>query len=304
MYERFTDRARRVMQLANKAAIRSGDDRIDALHIFLALVEEGSGVGARVLTNLGVERDQIEREIKRLRRPEPAVDNKSELEQTPRAKKVAQYACEEARSFGSRQVDTEHILLGLLREPQGLAAQVLTSLRLKPEWVRQEVMEFLGTRAAESPPGVTASAALLPISDRASQAIHYAQDAAERSHHEFVGTEHLLLGLIKEGTGVAATALKNLGVDLLTAQMAVEELTKAARKSIAGKLPLSAPAKDTITYAMEEARNLGHNYVGTEHVLLGLLREPTGLVEELLTGCGLKLEQVRDEIVKLLGPTH
>jgi ATP-dependent Clp protease ATP-binding subunit ClpC len=129
-----------------------------------------------------------------------------------------------------------------------------------------------------------------------------ANQEAQRFNHEYVGTEHLLLGLVKEGTGVAANCLKNLGVDLKKIRMEVEKIVKSGPQMVTmGKLPQTPRAKKVIEYAIEEARLLGHNYVGTEHLLLGLLREQDGVAAQVLMNLGLRLEDVREEVLKLLG---
>ncbi|MFM7116290.1 MAG: ATP-dependent Clp protease ATP-binding subunit, partial [Planctomycetota bacterium] len=115
-------------------------------------------------------------------------------------------------------------------------------------------------------------------------------------------TEHMLLGLVKEGTGVAANVLKNLDVDLRKIRLEVEKLVQSGPEMITmGKLPQTPRAKKVIEYSMEEARNLNHNFVGTEHLLLGLLREHEGVAAQVLMNLGLKLEDVREEVLNLLG---
>jgi ATP-dependent Clp protease ATP-binding subunit ClpC len=129
-----------------------------------------------------------------------------------------------------------------------------------------------------------------------------ANQEAQRFNHEYIGTEHILLGLIKEGSGVAANVLKNLDVDLRKIRLEVEKLVQSGPDMVTmGKLPQTPRAKKVIEYSMEEARNLGHNYVGTEHILLGLLREQEGVAAQVLMNLGLKLEEVREEVLNLLG---
>jgi ATP-dependent Clp protease ATP-binding subunit ClpC len=129
-----------------------------------------------------------------------------------------------------------------------------------------------------------------------------ANQEAQRFNHEYIGTEHILLGLVKEGSGVAANVLKNLDVDLRKIRLEVEKLVQSGPEMVTmGKLPQTPRAKKVIEYSMEEARNLNHNYVGTEHILLGLLREQEGVAAQVLMNLGLKLEDVRDEVLNLLG---
>ena len=140
------------------------------------------------------------------------------------------------------------------------------------------------------------------FTDRARKVMQLANQEAQRFNHEYIGTEHILLGLVKEGSGVAANVLKNLEVDLRKIRLEVEKIVQSGPDMVTmGKLPQTPRAKKVIEYAMEEARNLNHNYVGTEHLLLGLLREQEGVAAQVLMNLGLKLEDVRDEVLNLLG---
>ena len=144
MFDRFTDRARKVMALARKEAQRFNHDFIGTEHILLGLIQEGSGVAANVLKNLGVEIDKIRREIEKNVQSGPSMVTMGQLPFTPRAKKVLELSMEEANELGHNYIGTEHILLGLIRENDGVAAQVLLDLNLKLEDVRAEVLELLG----------------------------------------------------------------------------------------------------------------------------------------------------------------
>src|SRR5476649_1042269 len=140
------------------------------------------------------------------------------------------------------------------------------------------------------------------FTDRARKVMALANQDAQRFNHEYIGTEHILLGLVKEGSGVGANVLKNLDVDLRKVRLEVEKLVKSGPDMVTmGKLPQTPRAKKVIEYAIEEARNLNHNYVGTEHLLLGLLREQEGVAAQVLMNLGLKLDDVREEVLNLLG---
>ena len=140
------------------------------------------------------------------------------------------------------------------------------------------------------------------FTDRARKVMALANQEAQRFNHEYIGTEHILLGLVKEGSGVGATVLKNLDVDIKKLRFGVEKLVKSGPDMVTmGKLPQTPRAKKVIEYAIEEARSLNHNYVGTEHILLGLLRESEGIAAQVLMDLGLKLEDVRQEVLNLLG---
>lgn len=144
MFDRFTDRARKVMALARKEAQRFNHDFIGTEHILLGLIQEGSGVAANVLKNLGVEIEKIRREIEKNVQSGPSMVTMGQLPFTPRAKKVLELSMEEANELGHNYIGTEHILLGLIRENDGVAAQVLLDLNMKLDDVRAEVLELLG----------------------------------------------------------------------------------------------------------------------------------------------------------------
>src|SRR5207248_1392768 len=140
------------------------------------------------------------------------------------------------------------------------------------------------------------------FTDRARKVMQLANQEAQRLNHEYIGTEHILLGLAKEGSGVAANVLKNLDTDLGKIRLEVEKIVRSGPAvSLPGKLPQTPKAKKVIEYAVEEARNLGHNYVGTEHLLLALLREQEGVAAQVLMNLGLTLREVREEVLNLLG---
>ena len=147
MFERFTERARKVMALANQEAQRFNHEYIGTEHLLLGLVKEGSGVGANVLKNLGLDLAKVRAEVEKLVRPGPDKVTKGRLPSTPRAKKVTEHAIAEARRLNHNYIGTEHLLMGLLCQSEGVAAQVLTGLGLKPDEVREEILRMLAAGA-------------------------------------------------------------------------------------------------------------------------------------------------------------
>jgi len=140
------------------------------------------------------------------------------------------------------------------------------------------------------------------FTDRARKVMAYARQEAQRFNHDYIGTEHILLGLIKEGSGVAANVLRNLDIDIKKIRLEVEKMVQSSPDIVTkGQLPFTPRAKKVIEFSLEEARALGHNYIGTEHILLGLLRESEGVAAHVLMNLGLKLEDVREEVLNLLG---
>jgi ATP-dependent Clp protease ATP-binding subunit ClpC len=138
------------------------------------------------------------------------------------------------------------------------------------------------------------------FTDRARRVIVLAQEEARLLNHNYIGTEHLLLGLIAEGEGVAATALERMGVDLGTVRRQVEEIIGHGEKAQSGHIPFTPRAKKVLELSLREALQLGHNYIGTEHILLGLVREGEGVAAQVLQKLGLQLQRTRDEVLALL----
>src|SRR5687767_7362892 len=147
------------------------------------------------------------------------------------------------------------------------------------------------------------------FTDRARKVLTLAQDEAQRFNHNYIGTEHLLLGLVREGEGVAARVLENMNVELAKVRTAVEFIIGRGDRPVVGEVGLTPRAKRVIELAIDEARRLGHNYIGTEHLLLGLVREGEGIAAGVLESLGVNLDKVRHEVIRVLsqsssaGPT-
>ena len=138
------------------------------------------------------------------------------------------------------------------------------------------------------------------FSDRARRAVVWSQEEARRLNHNYIGTEHILLGLIREGQGVAAKALESLGVSLEVARQRVEEVVLPGQHTPTGHVPFTPRAKTVLELSRREAQRLGHNYIGTEHILLGLLREGDGVAAQVLVALGADLDGVGERVIQLL----
>src|ERR671915_580130 len=138
------------------------------------------------------------------------------------------------------------------------------------------------------------------FTDRARKVLTLAQDEAQRFNHNYIGTEHLLLGLVREGEGVAARVLENMNVELSKVRTAVEFIIGRGDRPVVGDVGLTPRAKRVIELAIDEARRLGHNYIGTEHLLLGLVREGEGIGAGVLESLGVNLDKVRHEVIRVL----
>ncbi|MBU0759447.1 MAG: ATP-dependent Clp protease ATP-binding subunit [Candidatus Omnitrophica bacterium] len=140
------------------------------------------------------------------------------------------------------------------------------------------------------------------FTERARKVILLAKEEAKRFNHDYIGTEHILLGLIREGEGVAAVILQKIGLGLQQIRLEIEKIVKPGPSTvISGDIPFTPKAKKAIELSGEEARAIGHNYIGTEHILLGLIKEGEGVASQVLLNLGLDLDNVRKEIVELLG---
>jgi hypothetical protein len=138
------------------------------------------------------------------------------------------------------------------------------------------------------------------FTDRARRVVALAQEEAKRLDHNYIGTEHILLGLIGEGGGVAAKALESLGISLDVVRQQVEELIGRGQQAPSGHIPFTPRGKKVFELSLRESQQLGHNYIGTEHILLGLIREGDGVAPRVLVSLGADLNRVRQRVIQLL----
>jgi ATP-dependent Clp protease ATP-binding subunit ClpC len=138
------------------------------------------------------------------------------------------------------------------------------------------------------------------FTDRARKVLSLAQEEAQRFQHNYIGTEHLLLGLVREGDGVAAKVLMNLGIELNKARSAVEFVIVQGDRIVLGEIGLTPRARKAIDLAVDEARRFDHHYIGTEHLLLGLIHEGEGIAAGVLESLGVNLERARRETIRVL----
>jgi ATP-dependent Clp protease ATP-binding subunit ClpA len=258
MYERFTDRARRAMQLANQEAIRFNHEYIGTEHILLGLVKEGSGIAANVLKNLDVDLRRVRLEVEKLLSVGPGSAAAGKWPPMPWAKKVIEHAMAEARDLGHNYVGTEHILLGLLREDEGVAAQVLMNLGLRLDEVRQEVLAILRHGTEVSAPPAPPDHLKPPAPEDARSVLRTAEAAAQQSGHSAVCTAYVLLGLVRQSGSLASRVLCHRGV---SEQFVIEEVRSACPESPppppgSVALPLSLWTHDVLRAALDEARAL------------------------------------------------
>ncbi len=309
-YVKFSARAQRVMSLAQAEALRRNHKSIGTEHILLGLVGEGDSVAARVLVALGVDLAAVRSRAEFLaghgEQPSP-----NDIGLTPGAKRVIELAVDEARSLSHHYIGTEHLLIGLMRVEVGVAAGVLESHGVRLDEVRAAAKVMAGqdgeggrepiAGGSRSPGSQHGGSRFERFSERARRVLSLAQAEAQRFNHNYIGTEHILLGLIREADGVGARVLTNRGADLSTVRSRVEDVIGRGQAPVFGDMGLTPGAKSVIALAVNEARSMGHHYIGTEHLLIGLMREGEGLAAQVLQSLGLTLQDTRAEVLRILG---
>jgi ATP-dependent Clp protease ATP-binding subunit ClpA len=314
-FDRFNDRAKRVLALAQDEAVRFNHNYIGAEHLLLGLVREGEGTAARALDSLGVELSKLRTGVEALLGRGNWEKPPSEIALTPQVRMIIELAIDEARKLGHSHVGTEHLLLGIAREAES-TAKLLASLGVTLEMVRQQVIDQMahpGTARASrpsAPPSAGQSAGTGGPFDRfsnsAKKVLALAQDEAMRLNHNYIGTEHLLLGLVREGDSVAAKVLSSLGVELSKVRLAVKFIIGAGDTQAApSEITLSPRTKKVIELAIDEARRMGQATIGADHLLLGLVREGEGIASGVLESLGVTMHKVREQVFATLGrPDH
>ncbi|RNG27447.1 ATP-dependent Clp protease ATP-binding subunit [Streptomyces botrytidirepellens] len=287
MFERFIEGPRRAVILAQEEAREHNHNWIGTEHMLLGLVREGESLAAEFLASIGVPaaevRDQVERTLTR-----GTKTPSGHIPFTSAAKQVLEDADRESTELGMHHVGVEHLVLGLLCERDGIATRVLGSYGLDLEAVRKRVRK----------PAVSGSEFFGRFTDLARQALMEGQESARKLNHNHLGTEHILLGLFAV-EGVAVTALHNLGISHDAVREQLLRTAGFGTKPPTGSIPFTVRAKKALEMALKDALTLGHNYIGTEHLLLGLMRESEGAGAQLLRGFAPQ-EQVRGEVIRLL----
>jgi ATP-dependent Clp protease ATP-binding subunit ClpA len=296
-FDRFNDRAKRVLALAQDEAIRFNHNYIGTEHVLLGLIREGEGVAARALDSLGVELSALRRAVELSIGRGEAATAPSEITLSPRTKKVIELAIDEARKLGHSHVGTEHLLLGIVREGEGIASGILPSLGVSLERVRTAVIAAMGAPGTAVAGAARAGARGGPVdrfNDHAKRVLALAQDEAIRLRHNYIGTEHLLLGLVREGDGAGAQALAESGPKLEEARRAIESIIGLGEATASpSEITLTPRTKKVIELANDEASRLGHAQVGSGHILLGLIREGEGVATDVLDAMSVNRDQLR-----------
>jgi len=309
----FTERVRKVLAMAREESARLNHEYVGTEHILLGLLREGEGVAATILQNLSVDADEVERVINEVVKKGTPTHRGPDLPYTSRAKKVLELAMAEAREVNHSYVGTEHLLLGLLREEKGIAAQVLVDAGLTMANAREEMLRILGTEtphAAARPRreefvtirGAPPAHALPRFMERLRNVIADAHRVAAERRVTEVTPVHLALALLQHGEGVANAALDRLELDYEAALLALNDLAPMGTAEITPETAIGLdPAGVIALKAMEEAqRKWGAQFAGTQHLLIGLLATSSEVIA-VLSGQDIKAEEVTEEIEAISG---
>jgi predicted dehydrogenase len=321
----FTPRAQQALALARKEADRLNHHFVGTEHVLLGLIKLGQGTAVNVLQKFGLDLETVRLEVRKQIGTDPEQKMIGNIPYTPRVKKVLALAANEAKDLNHTYIGTEHILLGLVREGDGVAARVLKSLDVDIEQTRQEILRELDpdfggatknlseareafnelvSKATISTSPLAGEEATPNFTPRAQRVLALARGEANRLNHPVVAAEHLLFGIMALGNGVGANVRARLGLELEKVRAAVEKQLGpgAILQKVTGNIPYTPGAKRVLARAGKEARELSHSYVGTEHIFLGLLREEDGGVLQIFKNLGVDVEQARLEILKELDP--
>jgi ATP-dependent Clp protease ATP-binding subunit ClpA len=304
----YSETAERILENAVYETLALGEQYTSTEHLLLGILAEGESNACRVLRDLRIQPEAVKGAIFRNRvGPTPA----SYEGLTPRADRILQHAGEEAKRTENPVVGSEHILIALAVEEEGLAGRILTrEFSLMPDRMRTAAHAL----TPERPP---AKARLLNeilrrktqygtetpmwqrFTERARRSVFFAQEEAGKLGEIHVSTEHLLLGLIRESDCVAARILDRMGISLTRVQREIERQVARGDGRVGEDMQLTPRSKRVIDLAYDEARQLNNNYIGTEHILLGLIREGEGLAGRVLDRLGATLDKARHEVIQL-----
>ncbi|CAD5990454.1 ATP-dependent Clp protease ATP-binding subunit ClpA homolog [Planktothrix tepida] len=303
MFERFNEKAIKAIILAQEEARRLGHNFVGTEQILLGLVAEGTDIAAKALKSMGVNLKNTRLEVEKIiGRGSGFVT--SEIPFTPRAKRILEFSLEESRQLGHNYIGTEHLLLGLIREEEGVAVRVLENLKVNFSRIRKQVLLILNR--SETPDTFnkpTEGRVFEHFTEKSIKAFMLAQEESRRMGHNFVGTEQILLGLIAEATGIAAKVLRDKGIKLKNVRIEVEKIIGRGSGFVAIEIPFTPRAKRVLKLSLEEAQQLQCFSIDTEHLLLGLLQEGEGVGARVLENLGLNLSKLRTQIIGTLGKT-
>jgi ATP-dependent Clp protease ATP-binding subunit ClpA len=307
LFERVTPEAQAVLTAAGDEARQLQHAHVGDGHILLGLLREQDSGAATVLRALGVDSGRFRARLIEIVPAEGGPPSGGQLPFTPRAKKVLELALREALSLGIHRVSGETLLLALAREGDGVAMRILVEWNVSSEQIRNAVLEVLPDHRPiagglldpwPSTPGDVAGI-FERFTERARGAVDAAQEEARVLRTGYVGSEALLLGLLRVEEGLAAQVLASFDVTLARARAQVVRRVSVGENPSPEQIPFTPHAKQVLERALEEALKMGHNYVGTEHVLLGIAEVDEGVGIAVLRDFDLDSQKLRDAVIRL-----
>jgi len=319
LFERYTQGARRAVFFARQEASQLGSASIETEHLLLGLVREGDRFIASLLGKSQLSMKQIRREVEGRVPHRGKLEGSVEIPLSPECKHVLRQAAEEADHMRHDSIGTGHILLGLIHEESSVGAAILRERGLQGSSIREELLahmnELAGAEKGMDPgtPTETHDETSVPsgadpedglfarFTERARRVIFFARYETSQMGGAAIETEHLLLGLMREGKGVTSRLFRKSELSMEKVRRDIEgRLSDHGQVSTSVEVPLSPETKRVLSYAAQESAGMGHDYIGTEHLLLGLLREKGGLAAAILAERGLTPAATRQEILELL----
>ena len=291
-FDRFNDSAKRVLALAQDEAIRFNHNYIGTEHILLGLVRE-DGLASRLLHEAGVELEKVRKAVGFVIGRGDAPTTPAEITMSPRTKKVIELAIDEARRLNHALVGSEHLLLGLLREGEGIASGVLESLGVSLEKTRRQLYALLGQPAPPTPERANPPGAFGWFSSNSKRLLALSQDEAVRMNHNYIGTEHLILGLgrLTEG-GVVDEPLKNIYAEEIQAPLATYTGWNLRAPEIGAPEEMFSMQGSWIPFA----RTRKERELEPVHLLLGVVRQSESIGAAVLAQFGATADRVREVV--------
>jgi ATP-dependent Clp protease ATP-binding subunit ClpA len=307
MFDRFTDRAKKVMNLARQQAQRFNHEYLAPEHMLLGILDLGEGLAIQALGKMSIDPDRIQGAVESMLVKGPSNAPMRQLPFTPRAKKVLELTMEEAGNLGHNYIGTEHVLLGLIKEDESIPAQVLLELGVSLKRTRATVLEVLASETSSrenllvSGPAAMVAPSRVDVpfahfSDRLKRVWDRAQQAARSGGFSLVSSEHLFAAMMTDSKGVAADVLRMNDTDRAGILTQLGHIVKSIDTG-APQLPIAMePAlARAIVVAFEEAAGTKSNQIGTGHVLIALLQQE-GPTARILRSAGLELESARSAL--------
>jgi ATP-dependent Clp protease ATP-binding subunit ClpA len=216
------------------------------------------------------------------------------------AKQLLERSWEQAKGLGSDVINPDHILLAIVQQADGTAAALLTSLGVSLQRIRGNLLHKIDGTEPRDAIAISLPAPDLRPKIKPNSIVFLAQEEARRLGHNFCGTEQILLGLLRDKTCIAAKALRSKGVTLRAARLEVEKIIGQGRGFVAVEIPFTPRAKRVLELSWQAARELGHNYIGSEHLLLGLIEEGDGVSARVLEKLGVDSQDLKEGVLGLI----